>query len=192
MGINKIFYFIIIMNSQEGINSTHLFKYKDKKYGFNLFIFASCSEIIEQNIKDYIKQKEINLLIDQNDSNVKLSDNSIKDFILYCHRQGNNINNENVIPLNYLANEYKINQLFEVTKEYIYKHQSELALQYYNFYKDLKIDDNEKKEDLLSSYLFYYINNEQLLEIPIPVLYNIITKFFNNNKNMNEQEKKDY
>lgn len=178
------------MNSQEGINLTHFFKYRNQKFNIDLILFATSSKYIEKNLINLKNQKEINLLIKEKDSNVILTKKSIDDFICYCHRQGININNDNVISLNYLSYEYQVPRLINITDIYIKEHQTELALQYFTFYKDINNEDNERKEDLMALYFLHHINDEKLLSFQVPSLYRILNKFLNNHKNDNDFEKK--
>ena len=62
------------MSFQEETTTTHFFIYQNKKYGINIHLFAYKSKYIGDNLIELLNQKEINLLINEKDSDVLLTD----------------------------------------------------------------------------------------------------------------------
>lgn len=102
------------------ISQTHEFVYNSYSFPFNLKIASTISSKIEKNYMQLKQQKQIQLTNVTN--KIILSENSIKDFILFCQYQPIEINDNNIVELDYLANEYEVLQLIEITNQYIIQH----------------------------------------------------------------------
>ena len=72
--------------------------------------------------------KSINLIDDEYQDIIYLCDESIDNFISFCHYKEIQINNNNVIGTNYLAKKYEFLSLIKITENYISEHIDELIL----------------------------------------------------------------
>lgn len=162
------------------IQQTNCFIYKSKEYPFNLHIVSEFSPEIAKNKKQFEKFPKIPLI--HNEEEINLSEKTIKDFINYCHGQSIEIDNENVLELNYLSKEYEIDSLLDTTNQYIIDN-DQLLLKVYLF--NINKQDNQVYEDAISERLNEFIDNEDLIKLPITSLHRILQK----NQNVNIDEK---
>lgn len=158
------------------ISQTDEFVYGSYSFPFNLKIASTISKKIEENYMQLKQQKQIQLTNATN--KIILSKNSIKDFILFCQYQPIEINNNNIVELNYLANEYDVPQLTEITNQYIIQH-NELILKQFLYSTNLNRSDNNIYEKTISERLSEFIYDDDLLQLPISSLYRIILKSSN-------------
>lgn len=167
-----------------GIGASHYFTYKKKKYPFSFEMFSLFSQLYKRNPEVFQGKNEIKLIEDE--ERINLSEESIKDFIQYCHNIRKQINNENVISLNYLAKKYQVNQLIDSTEEYKKKHINELKFQIYLFDSNQNEVENIQIEKEISENLSLYIQNKQLLALPIHSIFRILNNSLNNINDLNE------
>ncbi|KAK8843052.1 hypothetical protein M9Y10_025240 [Tritrichomonas musculus] len=157
------------------LESTHYFIYRKKKYSFNLSAFSIVSELYKRTINLIQQTKDIYLVGKENDNIINISEDAIKDFILICHNIKKPINNENVVAIDYLSNRYEVNKVHEYTQNYISMHENELSFQKYLFYSEQNDFNNIQFEQEIIKNLSVYIDNKQLLELPISSIHRILS-----------------
>lgn len=156
------------------IGFTHYFIYRKKKYPFNINVFALFSQFVQKNLDHFKQTKDIYLIEKENERFINLSEDSIKDFILLCQNKDIDFNNDNVVAIDYLTDKYKINKLHDRTQIFISEHENELKFQKYLLKTDQNNENNIQFEHEIIDNLSEYINNKQLLELPIPSIHRII------------------
>lgn len=165
--------------------TTHNFIYQSKKFPFNFDIFKYFSKKLFQEQEVYSDVTEINLLTDEEESQIDLSEDIINNFIKFCQQQECDINNDNVILLNFLSTKYEVDELTEITKDYISDHQKELRLNLISF-KQKNFYNSDQLEQTISEHLSDYINDENFLKLPLPLIHRILMK--NHDKQLREKD----
>lgn len=89
-----------------------------------------------------------------------------------------------MIDLNYLSKEYEIAQLKDITDQYI-KSDDKILLKLYVFNLNVDQLNNEIYEEAISQRLTEFINNDDLLNLPIFSMHRILEK----NDNLNDHDK---
>ncbi len=103
-----------------------------------------------------------------------LSKEANKAFILYFQNKEIEIDNSNVITLNYLSNKFEINFLKNKTDNYIQNHSQELIDEFLN---QEEIKTNTKYEEILSKHLNEFFDDDRLLNLPKATLYRILSRY---------------
>ena len=124
----------------------------------------------------------IPLLDETEEASIDLSDESIITFIKYVQHKKIQIDDDNVSSINYLSKKYEVSSLLSITNDYIAEHHQELALKILTVYQNNSKFDTSTYENILSEKLLYYIKNEQLLALKVPVLYRILEKYHKESK----------
>lgn len=139
---------------------------KRRAYAIKVDFFKEFSKKFSNNKVTINSDKTINLF-DESEENSNFSDDSIQTFINYVQCQENyNINNNNVIEINYLAKKYEVTSLIEKTEEYIKKHQQELILPHLPCQFDYFLDATPY-ENVIAEHLEEYIKYEALSKLNI-------------------------
>ena len=123
-------------------------------------------------------------LLEKDKNTINLAESSINDFISFYQCQIIDITDENVIDLNYLSKEYEIPQLKDITDQYI-KRNDKILLKLYVFNLNVDQLNNEIYEEAISQRLTEFINNDDLLNLPIFSMHRILEK----NDNLNDHDK---
>ena len=156
------------------VSPTNEFIYKNQIYPFNLQIASVVSMKIKKNKEKYKLNQRISLLEKREDA-INLSEDSIKNFVSFCQCQTIDINDENAIDLNYLSNEYDIPQLRDITNQHITSNDKLLFKQYIFNLKSGQLN-NELYEEAISKLLSEFIDNDDLINLPISSIYRILQK----------------
>lgn len=164
-------------NIYSRIPITHNFIYKGKTFPFNIDLFSIFSDYFKKEKSK--SHNDINILI--NDINIDISEDSFENFIKYCQLQQVEITNENVFELKYLSEKFNVSKLKDETKEHILHNQNQLVIK-------LLLDDQDNSnksqyEDSIANNLLYYINFDDMLSLPIPILHRILSKSQKCNEN---------
>lgn len=154
---------------------THTFSYKNKQFPFNMRFLDAHTSYFQEH-RNEIQQD--NTILIKDDPSIQLSDDSINDFINFCHYQKIDVNNINVNSLHYLSKKYKVQSLYEETTNYILSNRKDLVLDY------LLLEPNDEEatadfiqyEELISQDLAHFIDDDKMVQLPIPVLHRIISK----------------
>lgn len=98
------------------------------------------------------------------------------------------VNDDNVIALNYLGNEYQIKNLIEPTEKYISNNIDKFIVQLIQIHQIDPDISAANYEEILSQNLPKFITNKQLISFDILCLYPILEKYHkeyssNNNNN---------
>lgn len=173
----------LIQNHDE-FPDTHYFIYLNKKYPIKIGLFRNSSEIFAQNQIDINENRFIKLIDDELTETFNLSEDSIQNFIKYIHHQDTILNNDNLIGINYLAEEYKVRSLIEATEKYINDHH-DILIPIFLINQNNSSFDTITFENILSENLDQYINDERLLNFKIPILYRVFEKYSKSKKYQN-------
>ena len=167
---------------QEHFPPTHYFLYKKVEFPFNLDLFKYSSANIINKISTNPNSTLINLLPEDQESKIELSNETIQSFIKasqsFPTTPPDTITSENVLGINFLANEYEVDRLKTETEKYISEHQDELFFSILSFYEKCP-DHRSKLEEIIADNLNLYLNQEQFKSLSIPILYRIIESYFN-------------
>lgn len=150
--------------------------YEGKKYPIDFSLLKKYSNYFYKNKHEYKFTDDIEI----NPDGYEISDESLQMFIKFCQNEPFDLNDENVLTLLHLSNQYDVALLSDLANQYISKNQSPLIFRSILFkLLNQKPDSNinlTTEEDIIASHFFDCINDEQLLMLPIPVLYRIINK----------------
>lgn len=167
--------------NEEKIPDTHFFIYKGNKFPFNFDYFKYSSQFFFKNQSEFQESTTINLLDEQYDDSIDLSNKTIVDFIKFCQNQRIEINHQNAIGLNYLAKIYEVSSLTKNSENYITAHSNDLIIEKLRFFGDKKNEMlNEKYEDIIAEKFSDFINDDRLLSLSFSVIYRILIKYLNN------------
>lgn len=159
---------------EDDIQETHCFIYKTKKYPFNIDLFKCSSKYFHDNEIMFLPDGNCNIIDEEFERDLNLSDETINYFISFNHRQKIPINDENVVELNYLAKKYQVISLIEATKKYIFNHQNALVIQILSTYQNQPSFKTDDYEDIISNDLSNYIKDHRLVNLKISILYRIL------------------
>lgn len=150
------------------------FVYKHKKYPIDFSMIKKYSNYFYNERKNYKGIKDIPLQL----NGFEVCEESIPIFIACCQNQPFDITNSTVFSLYQLSNQFDVPELNKLSNEYIQKNHNNLVLQSIKFKLENQNSevnfDLSKEEDVISSHFFEYINDEQLVSLPIQILYRII------------------
>ncbi|KAK8848027.1 hypothetical protein M9Y10_019080 [Tritrichomonas musculus] len=173
----------ISIKANAEIPTTHFFAYKEKQYPFNFDLFKIFSQYFNSSSP---KEEKIDLF----DENLNISENSIPDFINFCQARTITLTKENAPTLHKLSQKFKVPSLLTQTKEFISAHQKEVVIEILLMYQNDNIFNLEEYEEIISQDLIKYVNDIRLLNLPVPMLHRIITKYllnYQNHSNNSEQ-----
>lgn len=161
-----------------GLQGTNFFLYKGKKYPFNIVFFNCFSQYFTTNEIQIPLNATIKLVNDSEDD-TNFSEASINDFINYCQNQRINLNKENVVTLHRLSKMYNVPTLIESTENFLKNHKKEFIIE---FLKMNQTGDGNsgymyEYEELISSSISEFIDNNELLSLPLCVIYRILSKY---------------
>lgn len=154
------------------IRANKNFIYKGKKYPIYFSMVKMYSNYFYKNKVHYKSIEDIELKPD----NYEIVDEAIPMFIACCQNEPFDINDSNIFSLYQLSIQYDVPVLNKLTSQYINKNQKQLIFQsilYKLQYSNVNIDLSAE-EDLIASNFFDYIKDEQLVSLPVNVLYRII------------------
>ena len=167
------------------------FIYKGRKYPINFESVKSNSNYFYVNSENF---KEENIELHEK---IDIKEDTINSFIECCQNKPFNINDSNVFQLDYLSKKYEVPELSKITQEYLNKPNTNLAFQSLLFKHQLHINsssnddlqffDTSNEEEILGHKLHEYLNDERLLDLPIPIIDRILKKYLKENKNNNDQ-----
>lgn len=175
-----------IIRSRIQFPDTHCFIYKNKRFPFKMCYFELCSKYFLQNSDKFQLMQDIELLEllelhgEENHDELNIDEDTIKNFIKYVQQEEISVDHENVIFLHYLSKRFEVDELEEDTKEYIFSHQDELAIEILKGCQYDRTFDEETYENIISNNFEEYMKNEELTRLPIPKIHRILTKYFNN------------
>ncbi|KAK8840170.1 hypothetical protein M9Y10_031110 [Tritrichomonas musculus] len=167
------------------IRDKKYFVYHNKQYPVNFDLLKINSNYFYKN-QDQFREEQYIELIDEKEDFVKLSDESINAFISSCQNEQCSINKSSIIQLQYLAHKFEYNELIRITDQIIKDYSEDLIFETLFF----KIDemenknnnnsffDTSKEEKFISNNLHNFIQKEEMLKLPIPILYRILTLFY--------------
>ncbi|KAK8848021.1 hypothetical protein M9Y10_019074 [Tritrichomonas musculus] len=172
-------------------NSKNL-TYKDKSFPIDYVLLKRNSEFFQINNNKYKYKENIPLLEEEGNSDFPLY--SIQEFVRCCQNQQIEINPSNIFYLKYLAKKYKVQSLEETTNDIISSNKGQLALESLlftlSYNSTLHFVETADEENIISSNFDQFMKDERLFQVPIPILYRIVQKYyldFYNTNNSNEQ-----
>ena len=157
------------------IQANKNFVFKGKKYPVDFRLIKINSNFFSQNKKQYKHLEDIELHLNDYD----ITEDSIPAFIACCQNEPFEITDSNVFSLRKLSIQYGVPELNRLSTEYIISNEKNLLLQSI-FFKLKNRQQNEAQIDLqqeeaqIATDFFKYIENEQLFQLPIQILYRIL------------------
>ena len=185
---------IIIKSLKPLIRYNKNFIYKGKSYQIDFSLVKKNSNYFYKN-RDQCKNIHD---IEITEELIDISEESIPAFISSLHNDSFEINESNVFSLNQLSIKYEMPNLISLTDEFIKKYDKTLifrSVQYKYQLQKQKTNNTTNSVDLASdeeyiaANIFDYINNDQLLNLPISILYRIINNPKLDINNLNETNK---
>lgn len=149
------------------------FLIKRKRYPIDFGLIKKYSNYFYHNRKSYKGVNDIELQI----NDFEITEESIHAFISCCQNQPFDITNSTVFLLHKLSIQYEVPELSKLTDEYIQKNHKQLIFQIISENQNLKVNfDLSEEEEIIVAHFFEYVNEEQLISLPINVLYRIVNK----------------
>lgn len=126
--------------TKQQVRNKKCFVYHNKEYPIDYDILKKNSNYIFNNQEKFENTQYIEL-INEEEENIRISDESIQAFILSCQNEPSTINKSSIISLQYLAYKFEFVELIEVTDKYISQHSNELIFPHFysKFLKNMKI-----------------------------------------------------
>lgn len=172
------------------MKSSNFFKIQDEFPDTHFFIYIVTRNIqyVARNQELFDQNQTISLIDELSEPTFNLTDENINAFIKFIQRKKILIDDDNVVPLNYLAKKYEVASLINITNDYLAQNNSKLALKILSIHQDDPSLDTEMYEQIISQNLKNYIQDEDLLTLKIPVLYRILeqSKLKDDRKEINE------
>lgn len=154
---------------------THFFTYKKKAYPFNIVVFNLFSQYFDK--RQNLSTVEIKILEDNEEDNLNLAENAIEDFVNFCQNQPINITQDNFITIHKLATKFIVPSLIHATEAFFYANRQQLIDEYLSSLKDQQDMNPNEAEEIIANDFSKYVNDERLLELPLPVLQRIMAKY---------------
>lgn len=167
------------MNSEKGtfnivqpfIRVNKTFVYKKKKFPIDFGLIKKYSLFFYNKRKEFKSVKDIEI----KPENYEICDESIPTFISFCQNQSFQITDSTVFSLHQLSIQYEVPELTKLTEEFIKKSERNTKFQsILSKFQNQFNSNSSEDENFIAVHFFENINNEQLLSLPIPVLYRII------------------
>lgn len=167
---------------------------KGKKYLVDFQLMQQYSNYFRKHRDAYLFIENINIstdIVDENDSCIEM-------FIKAIQNEDFSINEENIYSLHQLSIIYDVPSLNILTQKYINKHDANYILKSIEYKqklyeKNIKDSMNEPEstntkyeEETIATNINDYIKNEDLVKLPVSMLYRIL-----NHPNMNKQYDKE-
>lgn len=150
------------------------FVYKGMKYPIDFGLVKKYSNFFYKNKLNFKSIDDIEIKPD----NYEVSDQSIQMFVACCQNQPFDITDSNVLSLHQLSIQYEVTVLNDLTSQYIQKNKKSIIFpsilyKLKNRNPEVNIDLSSEEETIAANF-FDYINDDQLISLPIPILYRII------------------
>lgn len=173
-----------IANIDLGFDPTNYFVYKNKKYPLNLDVFKSSSKKIQND--NYQKNQDITLL--DNNEKTDFPESSIELFLLYSHNdQRKEIDDHNVVYVNYLAKKYENYRLIQKTEYIISQNPQKYRIQQLMMNKNNDLENIQLIKEI-SSQLDEIIKTTQktnLLKLSLSQIWGILNEYKEISKSSN-------
>ena len=157
----------------------HYFIYKDNNFPF-LYGHAQYKSTFLWEKKNELEiQKNIKLIQDEKYEDINFPDDSIVNFIKLLNDENNYvINNDNVIFIKMLSEQFKAEALIKECDGYIEAHYNELILPILLSIQNANNIEINEYVEIISKKLMFFINDEKFLSLKVPVLYNILANYY--------------
>ena len=176
--------------------------YKGEKFPIDFDAIKKNSQFFYDNRKKYKKMEEIEIP----EEPIDISNKAMQDFISCCSNSPCKLDESNVLPLHILSIRYGVPELTKLTTNFLSKNEKKMVIQSIlfkaqllkaqqsDFSENIQINiDTKIEEDEISSNLIEYLQNniDDLLSLPIPILYHIINDFYSKSKYSIDSSKED-
>ena len=176
---------ICIHIDKQNLRNEKYFVYQKKRYPIDFDLLIKNSNYFYKNRKQYENADEINI-VNENENVLNISEEAIEAFVSSCQNQECQISISSVIPLQYLSYKFEFPELLKTTKAIYNEHCSDVIIRSLLFKKEFQEEtgfenenekiffDTKQEEEIVSENIEKYINNDQMLDLSIPVLSRII------------------
>ncbi|KAK8844441.1 hypothetical protein M9Y10_024299 [Tritrichomonas musculus] len=161
-----------------------MIKYEDQLYKIDFDLIIKNSNYFYDNRKQYENFKVIEI----KKQKFNIDNQVMQSFLLCCQNEPFQINDSNVYPLHCLSFIYSVPRLTELTTNYMKENDRRLLLKTISFINQYSTTDESifnidihNEENALVSNLNDFIEEEELLFLPVHFLYKIIKKFIEQN-----------
>lgn len=148
----------------------------ERHFPINLESFNNHANFFVQN-PNIIQQYPNGYQIEDHKNEIDLFNESIDLLIQYCQNKVISINHKNIIFLNDLVIKFIVPELIKITDDYLSQNKNDFLLQYL---MKIQNDPNIKTdiyEDIISKNLNNYVKDDDLLNLNLPILHRIVTKY---------------
>lgn len=155
--------------------------FKGNRYPVDFISLLNNSNYFCEKMSEYHNTDEIKL----QDESIDITSDSFEIFLDFCHDEINDdkINEQNIFQLQRLAKTYSVSNLIKSNERFFANHPDlSLQLALYNE------TTNEESERVISSHFCDFINNPQLISLPVQVLYRILNNYDLNINQLNEND----
>lgn len=161
--------------------------YKGEKYVIDFDLLKHYSDDIYNNEDKYKNTNDINIPEELNEVN----DSTITTFIKFIHNEHINedINDSNIFGLRQLCNHFEVPELKDLVEGYISQNPNlvfQTILHKLASYQGIQFNADDEKS--VSLHFFDFIDNENMLTIPVPVMYRILNNYDLKVNNLNESD----
>lgn len=179
------------------------FKYRSKQYSINFDLILLNSNYFYKTQEQYKHVEYIPLLNDKEEECMTLKEESIESFIRSLQNQQFELSYLTVHEIQYLSTKYEYPALTMIIDKFIEEHSTDLLIKTLLFklkIKEIKTNNNEreetfyntdKEEAIISKNIKRYINDEEMLELPIAKLERIIKKYYEIKQQKNEENQEE-
>lgn len=179
------------------------FKYRSKQYSINFDLILLNSNYFYKTQEQYKHVEYIPLLNDKEEECMTLKEESIESFIRSLQNQQFELSYLTVHEIQYLSTKYEYPALTMIIDKFIEEHSTDLLIKTLLFkhkIKEIKTNNNEreetsfntdKEEAIISKNIKRYINDEEMLELPIATLERIIKKYYEIKQPKNEENQEE-
>lgn len=174
--------------NQQEIQNPKYFIFKGKQYQVDFDKVIKNSRYFDKNRKKFKQVDNINILDEADNSIIDITEDVIQAFIASCQNEPCKIHFSDVIPLQYLSYKYDFPKLIEITEKFVEEHRDKLVFNSILFKLSVRPNSDtfsiptdffntKNEEEIIAEHLNDYIKNDQMLQLPVHVLYKIFGIF---------------
>ena len=166
------------------------FFYRNKLYPFNYELFHSQSAFFQRQKRGNYCKKIFNL-VNEYDNIPYLQNETVESFINYCQDKNCQITDSNAVGLYCLSKKYEISTLITKTMKYIQKRYDGIIEEFFSDIENCVKFNTYKYEEIISEHFSFFVHDDRLLLLSLPTICRILTQYYVNNKNEEQEEKEE-